>query len=864
MTSAPETTPRTSRRGILLVLFVVLAAVHTWPLLPRIATHSLDDGDSLLNAWLLASVSRAVVTHPLTFFDINAYYPYHHALATLDHQLSAVVFAGPVYLVSGNPQLALNLYTFATFVLGGLFCALLAEELTGSTEAGVLAGSLFAFSSGRMENLNHSHVLGNFWLPLALLLMHRYVARPTWRGLVWTVGAALLLALTAWYNAALGPLAIALVAIAGLLRHRATAPAAIGRLAVGGLVAGLLVAAVALPYTRVVRQFRSPPQHLWDPAGASAAEPQEHRAFSESVIQDNSTGLEAFGGVRETASAPWLGAFRKVGLVGGRFFPGVAGATLALAAFALLAAAQVRASRLAWPALALGAIFAVAVLSLTMRTFVGWPLQLSRSDWFFAVLIASFVLWIALPLASTPAHPWLEHARTYFVIALVGGALSLGVTVYLSGTPIAHGIYPAAAPGFELLRAPVRFGALCALGIAVLAACGYAAATRRLEGRMRLAVAACAVILVNVELFAPMPRMRRVPRTPQVYDWLRRAPDGAVVEFPQHGNLWSLQWSLVHRQPLAQGYGLVEPPAYARLRDEDELSPEMVQHIRAYLHARYVVVDRTRYTGDGDARLAANLARNEGTLRRVAAADGREVYELTGPSRGTPVLRAYLPWMVAGARGVTVEANLDEVRAGVPHVVQVWANGQKLVSAPWQPGAPPPRLFAPLPPDLGDGVNVEVLGDYAAQPAEISVTAAARATRLQINGHLWVGRTGYTLAVVAPDGRVDEVRTYNTSWFPAASHELAVRIAAIPQGWTAALATNYDASRALTAEAVDALRTLGMVTDLRGRFRVMHAAIGTKGARPGTALEQVSPDQARCAIGAPALVPVSVRDVRLY
>jgi hypothetical protein len=83
-------------------------------------------------------------------------------------------------------------------------------------------------------------------------------------------------------------------------------------------------------------------------------------------------------------------------------------------------------------------------------------------------------------------------------------------------------------------------------------------------------------------------------------------------------------------------------------------------------------------------------------------------------------------------------------------------------------------------------------------------------------------------------------------------------------GWTAVLATNYDASRALTADAVEALRTLGMTADLRGRLRVMHAAIGTKGAAPGTALEDVSPDAARCAIGTPAMVPVSVRDVRIY
>ena len=852
-----------SRRSLIL-LFGLLAAIHTWPLLPQAATHSLDDGDALLNTWLLAAVSRALATHPLSFFDINSYYPYHHALTTLDHQLSAVVFAGPLYLVGGNPQLALNLYTFATFLFAGVFTALLVEELSGSPEAGVLAGTLFAFSSGRLENINHSHVLGNFWLPLALLFAHRFVTSPTWRRLWALAGVALALALTAWYNAALGPLALAIVVTAGLARRGYAALPALGRLAVGAAVAGIVVAAVALPYARVTREFRSPPRHLWDPAGAVAPEGNEHRTISASVIQDNSTGLRGFVGVRQASIAPWLSGLRGLGLVGGRTFPGFVAAAFALAALGWVIVAQARNSPLAWPALALAGVFAVAVVSLLTHRAIGWPLVLSRTTWFFPLLIASFAMWILLPLDPGGYRPaWLEHARTYFVVAVVGGALSLGVTVYLKGSPIAHGIYPADAPGFSLLRAPVRFGALCALGTAVLAGFGYASATRRLQGRLRIAVAVAVIALVNVELFAPMPRMRRIPRVPRVYEWLRRAPAGPVVEFPVHANMWGLYWSLFHRQPLVQGYGLIEPTAYARLADNDDLSPAMVEHIRAYFHARYVAVDRTKYSGERDAALSANIAANGDALRRVASFDGREIYEIGGASRGAPVLRAYRPWMLQGARGVAIDAHLEPARAATAFTIQVWGNGQLLTTVPWIANAGVPRLFAPLPAERAEGMNIEVLGDYRAVPADVSVDAQ-RSTRIQVDGHVWVGRMGYTLAVIAPDGRVDEVRAFNTSWDEGASHALAARIAAIPPGWTAAVATNYDASRALTADAVAALRSLGMTADLRGRFRVMHAAIGTKGAAPGTAIEQVSAEGSHVATGAPALVPVVVRDVRIY
>ena len=44
-------------------------------------------------------------------------------------------------------------------------------------------------------------------------------------------------------------------------------------------------------------------------------------------------------------------------------------------------------------------------------------------------------------------------------------------------------------------------------------------------------------------------------------------------------------------------------------------------------------------------------------LTRVASFDGREVYEIGGPSRGSPVLRVYQPWMLERARGRTLIVN---------------------------------------------------------------------------------------------------------------------------------------------------------------------------------------------------------------
>ena len=49
-----------------------------------------------------------------------------------------------------------------------------------------------------------------------------------------------------------------------------------------------------------------------------------------------------------------------------------------------------------------------------------------------------------------------------------------------------------------------------------------------------------------------------------------------------------------------------------------------------------------------------------------------------------------------------------------------------------------------------------------------------------------------------------------------------------------------EASTNLNQAAVDALRGVGVATDLRGKFRWRHAFVGAVGAAPGSALEQAS------------------------
>jgi hypothetical protein len=112
-------------------------------------------------------------------------------------------------------------------------------------------------------------------------------------------------------------------------------------------------------------------------------------------------------------------------------------------------------------------------------------------------------------------------------------------------------------------------------------------------------------------------------------------------------------------------------------------------------------------------------------------------------------------------------------------------------------------------------------------------------------------RRGYNLLALDPEGKVLATTFFDTFLRPEAAHELAAWIGALPPGTIVAGAVKDEASGRLTAEAVAALRDLGVGGDLRGRFHESHAFVGVKGAPPGTAREALGPGPATAAVGQP-------------
>jgi hypothetical protein len=195
-----------------------------------------------------------------------------------------------------------------------------------------------------------------------------------------------------------------------------------------------------------------------------------------------------------------------------------------------------------------------------------------------------------------------------------------------------------------------------------------------------------------------------------------------------------------------------------------------------------------------------------------------------------------------------------------------WQSAPQAVGEDWQ------AVTFAVPPGVAPaGLNdIDLVFDrlYPVETALASVGAGSTAAPVAILvesageetgdfAHIWVNGSdvaprpaepGYQVVVIDPaTGAVTDRGHFDTLADPAASAALARFVAAVPAGHWVAVAAGDDASLALQPVAVDALRSIGAVGDLRGRFRWGHAILGTKGAAPGTALESMG-----------ALQPVSV------
>jgi len=183
--------------------------------------------------------------------------------------------------------------------------------------------------------------------------------------------------------------------------------------------------------------------------------------------------------------------------------------------------------------------------------------------------------------------------RIFWLILVSSFLLSLGPFLVLNGRntriPLPYLLFYHLVPGFQAMRAPVRFSMMAALAASVLAALGILGASSSLNTRLgfrRLTLPAWQAVLAlsclglfTLELgFKPLPlaRIQTDDGIPKVYRWLAaRQLKGPIVELP-HGEKWDAQYtyfSTYHWLPIVNGYSGFIPPTYSQIASELDALP---------------------------------------------------------------------------------------------------------------------------------------------------------------------------------------------------------------------------------------------------------------------------------------------------
>jgi hypothetical protein len=239
--------------------YSLAAVVLTWPLAPRLASHlgALEaTGDPYLELWILGWNFHAMTTDPSSLwtgriFDANIFYPARGTLAYSDHLILQSLALLPLYQATGDAVVCYNVLLLLSLAASGLAMHAYARAVTGSEAGAWIAGLAWAFWPYRIARLLHLNLQALYFLPLALLFLHKVIAGRRRRDVVGLGVFAGLQAISSLNYGVITAVALAVTGLALLVAvGRWRSAGLYGRLAASALVGALLVAPFAFPYWR--------------------------------------------------------------------------------------------------------------------------------------------------------------------------------------------------------------------------------------------------------------------------------------------------------------------------------------------------------------------------------------------------------------------------------------------------------------------------------------------------------------------------------------------------------------------------------------------------------------------------------------
>jgi hypothetical protein len=301
-------------------LCLLLAIVHTWPLATAPGTLSRNDnGDTMLNEWILAWIAHQLPRVPAHLFDGNIFYPERDSLAFSEPLIVPALMGAPLAWLGGSPVLVYNIVLLLGFALTAWAGYALVFEWTGDRAAGLLTGSMFAFNTHTLTRLAHVQGIHAWGLPLTLLAADRLLVHGRVRDALWLALWMSAMAYTSGYLVVFGAIMIAIVLAARIADWWPRASRVLPLFALTTVVAVAAMMPVYLPYRRVAQNL-----HMM-------------RSL-DSVAEFSATAIGYLAAAGRIHYATWSAGFFKNPV--DAFFPGFV--VVGLAAFAIAGAIWAR------------------------------------------------------------------------------------------------------------------------------------------------------------------------------------------------------------------------------------------------------------------------------------------------------------------------------------------------------------------------------------------------------------------------------------------------------------------------------------------------------------------------------------------
>jgi hypothetical protein len=248
------------RRTILILLaYVLLAVMMTWPVAARLGTHLAGGRDDLrAHQWIFWWVKKSITEGYNPFYTRLLYHPLGVSLVYNSIAWLSIAAWLPLQAMLGN-NTAYNLVFLIAFALNGFTMYLLVRKLTCALPAAFIGGLVYGFWPYTMSHYDHPSMMTVFWVPLALLYLQRILERREKRDALLAALFLALTGLTRWHLLIMGGVTISLYLLCSWLGERSyRTRRTLGLLVLAGLVAGALMAPLA-----IVQLTQTPPKDIF-------------------------------------------------------------------------------------------------------------------------------------------------------------------------------------------------------------------------------------------------------------------------------------------------------------------------------------------------------------------------------------------------------------------------------------------------------------------------------------------------------------------------------------------------------------------------------------------------------------------------